>query len=93
MSRYIDAEDLRDRVEKCNRVTMHKNVIVAMILDQKTADVREVVYCKDCKYWTQPYENELMRDIHKCVLSYGLCGIVGDYDYCSYGKKKDGEEK
>lgn len=48
-----------------------------------TADVVEVVRCKDCK-------NLMFSDFYgEC--SKGYMGIVSPDDYCSYGERKDGE--
>lgn len=48
-----------------------------------TADVVEVVRCKDCK-------NLMFSDFYgEC--SKGYMGIVSPDDYCSRGERKDGE--
>ena len=50
---------------------------------QSTADVVEVVRCKDCK-------NLMFSDFYgEC--SKGYMGIVSPDDYCSRGERKDGE--
>ena len=48
------------------------------------ADVRPVVYCKDCKrYGGRPWENN----------ESGICARtdsgVGEFDFCSYGEKME----
>ena len=48
-----------------------------------TADVTEVVRCKDCKYL-------MFSDMYgEC--SQGHMGIVWPGDFCSYGERKDKE--
>ena len=57
-----------------------------ILLDENqtpTADVVEVVRCKDCK-------NLMFSDFYgEC--SKGYMGIVSPDDYCSRGERKDGE--
>ena len=59
MPRYIDADDLRQRVlyfaDARNLNGNHEqakahNHCLCMIDEQKTADVREVIPCEDCKH-------------------------------------------
>lgn len=56
-------------------LTMAKKVIE----NQPTADVQEVVYCKDCKFW----DNGRCEGIEN--------GLIYEYtkptDFCSYGAK------
>ena len=52
---------------------------------QSTADVVEVVRCKDCKH--------LIKDIFDrtaCNRTFDMFGVLKD-DFCSYGERKDGE--
>ena len=54
------------------------------LVEIPSADVVEVVRCKDCKQWDEENHSCNIRD------SYGW-----DYkptDYCSYGEKKDGSD-
>lgn len=60
----------------------------------ETADVVEVVRCKNCKYSKfTPCEEEELKD---CPLVYECC-LSGDCytenDFCSLGKKKEGAEE
>ena len=50
---------------------------------QSTADVVEVVHCKNCKH--------LMFSDFYGECSKGYMGIVSPDDYCSRGERKDGE--
>ena len=67
MSRYIDAEPLEKRSPKLR----------ALILEQPTADVVEVVRCDQC--------------IHKtlCSQTMEINGKMYHVDHCSYGERKE----
>jgi hypothetical protein len=53
------------------------------MVDAPTADVVEVVRCKDCK----------LRDTEGCPFMYWYCGILlgctADNNYCNYGERKE----
>lgn len=51
-----------------------------LMVDAPTADVVEVVRCKDCIHWWSPMED----DFHYCRLKKGLGGLVVKEDYCSF---------
>ncbi len=106
MARYIDAYSLSNKVFKSKKNNPHCIDAVArnhncehehflkMIADEPTADVAEVVRCKDCEQFMQQY------DIHNGLkLHYGICKLnsnkfhdeeVNCDHYCSYGEKKEG---
>lgn len=52
--------------------------------DASTVDAVPVVRCKDCKYWTSYGSNGGACELWECQ------GFSTD-DYCSSGKRKDGE--
>ena len=52
-----------------------------LIGKQKTVDAVEVVRCKDCKYWNNPY----------CNHSESTMLDTQENDFCSYGKRREGE--
>ena len=104
MSRLIDADLLKsdfndvvpfDIVElpgTAVKIGLYRNSIIQQVIDeQPTVDAIEVVRCKDCVWNKQP----------QCPLSYtsplSEDGEVSIWyknkgnDYCSYGKRKDGE--
>lgn len=95
MSRYIDADELIKTITSTNFTTAGANDILAIcckiVVDNApTADVVEVVRCKDCKHYK--------RNI-PCVGGYyngcdewideGNAITVYDNDYCSYGERAD----
>ena len=74
MTRYIDADNLQEEFKK-----LHGGKRSLLIDTQPTADVVEVVRCKDCRWW---------RDIdHTC--KYSFTSPMCANDYCSYGEKTD----
>ena len=93
MSRYIDREDLLKNLKRFAPEHLTP-LIVSLIEKQPTADVVEVVRCKDCK---RCYEkrtkrnNQLMRF---CMRMDGNEYQVNANDFCSYGTPKErGGEK
>ena len=88
MAEYIDKEKLLQKLSrmidycendnKVNGLTSLFQVIDA-IMDCPTADVVEVVRCKDCKYFSE---------FHHC----GILGFCEPNEYCSRGerRKEDG---
>ena len=93
MSRYIDADKLIERILRLTIVTddMYGMGIacgieraVNVIQKHPTADVVEVVRCKDCKRFLQ-METSPSYD-GKC-LGYGY--LVEANHYCSYGERRE----
>lgn len=85
MSRYIDAnkliERLRHNPDFLTAPKHSKDGIIDEIVYQPTADVVEVVRCKDCKYFT--YDNGGC-----CGKGVGLC-FADEDQYCSYGERSE----
>jgi len=54
------------------------------IEELQTADVVDVVRCKDCKH--RIYDGS--RDLYYCEMYHGM-GDVSDDNYCSFGEKAD----
>ena len=80
MSRYIDREDLLKNLKQFAPEHL-KPFIVSLIEKQPTADVVEVVRCKDCTEWN--------KDEYECSHWYGF----REDDYCSYGARMGGGVK
>ena len=78
MSRYIDREDLLKNLKQFAPEHLSP-LMVSLIEKQPTADVVEVVRCKDCTEWD--------KDEYECSHWYGF----REDDYCSYGKRMVGE--
>ena len=106
MSRYIDADALIEELQRCSRETWSKDInrawwaqavkikdnIVRCIDRQPTADVVEVVRCKDCIHarnmplglcylHTEPYDNA------KGYKGDAVC-VEAD-DFCSCGERSE----
>lgn len=57
-----------------------------IVMEQPTADVVEVVRCKDCKHATVNYHSEKKPLI--CCLTK-MCGTVNPNWYCADGEKEN----
>ena len=94
MSRYIDADRLNKEVlaswEKDNHRTLEASLVhrqehhhlMHIIEKQPTADVVEVVRCKDCKHL-----NPMGSGGYRKCLRDNLW--KGTDDYCSHGKRRE----
>jgi len=96
--RYIDADKLRKDVEDLHDCyngfsdTYDKACIIGLIDEQPTADVVEVVRCKDCIYGiptridtvTMKFSDERYCNRHR------MCHFEGYY--CADGKRKETED-
>ena len=86
MAEYIDKEALRDALYGADAITMNG---VKIINQFPSADVDDVVRCRDC----------IGRNTWYNDAEYGcaVCGMSGMYPksedgFCSYGIRKDGGE-
>ena len=77
MNRYINREDLLNNLKRFAPEHLTP-LIVSLIEKQPTADVVEVVRCKDCTEWD--------KDEYECSHWYGF----REDDYCIYGERMDG---
>ena len=84
MSRYIDADKLKKSLSiPCASIIEIGETIIAQIDDQPTADVVEVVRCKDCEHG-QSYN---MFGSRYCLKHNDVA--VRDNDFCSYGERAE----
>lgn len=81
MSKYLKKEDVIKALEHSRGASDYLIDILAEIECVPTADVVEVVRCKDCK----------KRNTEKCMMNntVGMNKDLFDDDYCSYGKRKE----
>ena len=91
MSRYINREDLLKNLKQFAPEYLTP-LIVMLVEKQPTADVVEVVRCKDCKHFDK---NKAYRDTK---FSFYFCdkfhyNIKTENDFCSYGERIDGGVK
>lgn len=87
MSEYIKREDAEQAIRIALRplelllptVIHTENIAEYIMKDVPSADVVEVVRCKDCKWWNG--DECTGRDIF----------VVDDDEYCSYGERRDAD--
>ena len=88
MAKYINADELKEKLEEHRSKPYDdyidgKNYMIEvakkLLAEMPSADVVEVVRCKDCKW----YQNGF------CDKVDALLGLIRDNDYCSYGERKE----
>lgn len=95
MSRYIDADALRHNIlyfaDATNLNGNHEqakayNHCLIMIDESKTADVVEVVRCKDCENWQIEWLTSCKDDnYHYCAVIDNTC--EADF-FCALGERR-----
>ena len=91
MSRYIDANKLKqDMASKyISKGYFYASTALDCVDNAPTADVQEVVRCKDCKYSCEEKPVFGITD-YSCIKLCIHC--LDANDFCSYGAKMDEEE-
>ena len=99
MRRYIDADKL---VAWCNETynaqstvggKAYVNAFLTKVLSCPTADVVEVVRCKDCKYAEHCYGDVFdCRCPHTPFATDEYSISCNGNDYCSYGERSEGND-
>lgn len=79
MSKYIDELECAREIRDALNIPM--GFVLTRLKNVPTADVVEVVRCKDCQYWTG-------KDYDGCCIKNGLATRYAN-DYCSYGERKE----
>ena len=96
--RLIDADTLKRAFAKefdldnLFGVGMGYISIMQEINESPTIDAIPVVRCKDCTYWQDQKEGVVEVPICKYDCRWDKKGVVivmGAYDYCSHGEKKE----
>ena len=83
MSRYIDADVLID--DLLHNRGFYPAMVSAAIKNTPTADVVEVVRCKDCRwYLTANWDGTIL---YGCDCTEGLKDVEPN-GFCSYGERK-----
>ena len=98
MKRYIEVNTLIQDIERSRANNNHNNAIasqthtaehrhfIKMVLDQPTADVIEVVRCKDCQHYINGkcyVSNRTNKGLYPRVNIHSR----NENDYCSYGER------
>jgi hypothetical protein len=89
MARYIDADKFAERIELSpafKNMAFEGDLLQRVVLDlldnAPTADVVEVVRCKDCEHWIYwADEKRCSCDLHHIYTNRN--------DFCSYGERRD----
>ncbi len=101
MPRYIDAEKIEIKVERGinddGLVFIPMRDVHRSIDRTPTADVVEVVRCKDCEYFYKPHEQSFScycTHVQWAEYADGNGMRVSGIDFCSYGERRntDGSE-
>lgn len=94
MAEYIDKNGLIEALNKF--APEHYNALVNQLITKyPTADVVEVVRCKDCIYYLDGkcinFENRVVKAIPELGKYYHICIApnVKEEHFCSYGERKD----
>lgn len=94
MAEYIERANAAEYFEKSEQIMWHKDDVAATISQPKnipTADVVEVVRCKDCEYYER-CESCLVGVVYVCTKQGCMRVQKEPDDFCSYGHKKEGVE-
>ena len=84
MAEYIEREAL---LRMLPEDLPYKGSVKRVLMQAPTADVVEVVRCKDCKYFTK----EMIGGDLECICACAFAMINIDPDrYCSYGERREG---
>lgn len=98
MTRYIDADGLYETLsnlwDNTDSEDFEKGVFKT-IINAPTADVVEVVRCRECKHLYKAIGSIVVNGEKETFIYDGLCGAtypnvtVRDFDhYCSYGERR-----
>lgn len=80
MSKYINADELKRELEVSGIIQHYGKQINLKIDEMSSADVVEVVRCKDCKFFKWRF----------CKHPRGLeAPSLSKTSFCSYGERKD----
>ena len=91
MARYIDADELKSTLK--NLPQWGGEVLLLSVLNtvdrQFTADVVEVVRCKDCEHCVLTEDGKYNPE--DIVCDYFMTDGMDANDFCSHGKRKEVE--
>ena len=83
---YIDVDKFAEKI--CNFQAIDEdsaNAVIYLLRSQPTADVEEVVRCKDCKHGHWNQETCHGKPIYYCDRTDLQ---VSKYSFCSYGERR-----
>lgn len=97
MAKYIEQEETVRKVLSAlvDVLDLHNTVkaikIANKIREIPTADVVEVVRCKDCKHYKLRNVASTYKPSKPCCLR-SAASKVSENDFCSFGERKEGTE-
>lgn len=95
MSKYVNVDDYCANLCKCNSRECDKSK--CRLWQASTADVKEVIKCKECKFFREFRDNVKEKSVdglcvkamlHRCDEQFSF---KSNDDYCSYGKRWEKE--
>ena len=90
MSRYIDAEETKSVINANDWSNPVVPQVVGYIIDRMpTADVVEVVRCKDCVHSGECELPDIPKEVLWCNK---LVSLAHEKHYCSYGERREDTE-
>lgn len=89
MSRYIDADALKQRIREKFDGLIERIEINSVINSHPTANVVEVVRCKDCRYWQDNQEGHYPNEL----CPWDKNETPDEDDYCSFGERREDVRK
>ena len=93
MAEYIDRKTVVDIIRTADFwETEDMEVAITCVEQTPTADVLDVVRCKDC-LWSRKVDDREPKYSCVNICRYGCTQWLGSDDYCSYGEPKDAAEK
>lgn len=98
MSRYIDADALREKWLCLQGHDFSPSSFVYSIDNAPTVDAVPVVRCKDCVNWDEEYSSgRKSLGNYRCICHEwsneedGFYRYTAEDDYCSYGERRSDE--
>ena len=97
MARYIDVDKfLKDETKRCGSVpsigscTTDNESLAYVLAQTPTADVVEVVRCKDCIHFEAiTLDSGISVGFGNCKTQKGINLYPKETDFCSYGERSD----
>ena len=86
---YIKREPLLATVKEIQGNHFGAPLIVRAIESAPSADVVEVVRCKNCKFWGIPHANDIEKSHYCCRDNMWCMPLRFADDYCSYGERSE----
>lgn len=91
MSKYIDAVKTAEIVSERHKIPLSE--LVDTFVEVPTADVVEVVRCRDCRYRGSGDVCPMFHLCYSVSEGYYWEDFTMDNKFCSYGAKKDGDKE